>query len=115
MKIQSSSNKALDTIVDKIYNLLFGWLDSLFDDAYYEKTEEEIPKDKVEKPENVVDDKGQKVDMEDVEVAGDAKVIKFVPKVESEETETSEETAEEVIEDAFTVEIVPLEKEGFKL
>lgn len=125
MKITSaSSNSAsgmLNTIVDKIYNLLFGYLDSLFDDANYEKEESTIPKSQVEKPENMVDAEGHEIDPDEVEVTGDAKVIKFLPKmIEAEATEVSEEDVDEDVEpeaqvdpdlDPFTVTIKPMGKE----
>ena len=81
-----------DKIVDKLYNLIFGYLDSLFDDANYEKEEKTIPKSQVKTEEQYVDAKGQKIDPEDfvseetgepadytVEVAGDGRSIHMLP------------------------------------
>jgi hypothetical protein len=102
MKIQSSTNGMLNSIVDKIYNLLFGWLDSLFDDENYDKEESKIPKSKVETPKEVKDEKDQPVPQEDVEVKADAKVIHLLPKeVEGKETP-----------DEFTVKVIPIQVKG---
>lgn len=122
MKIKSVTAKSniLDTVVDKIYNLLFGYLDSLFDDANYEKEETTIPKSQVKTENEYVDSKGQKFNPEDfastevdedevdepteteVEVAGDGKAIHFLP-IEVEGQETPDE---------FTVETAPLDVFG---
>ena len=80
----------LDKIVDKLYNLIFGYLDSLFDDANYKKEEKTIPKSQAKPGKDYVDAKGQKFNPEDyadedtpsehtseVEVARDGKAIRF--------------------------------------
>lgn len=117
MKIKSVNAKSniIDTVVDKIYNLLFGYLDSLFDDATYEKEETTIPKSQVKPEKEYVDSKGQKFNPEDfasdevdepseteVEVTGDGKAIHFLP-IEVEGQETPDE---------FTVETAPLDVFG---
>ena len=108
----NAKSDLLDTIVDKIYNLIFGYLDSLFDDANYEKEEKTIPKSQVKTEEQYVDAKGQKIDPEDfvseetdepadytVEVAGDGKSIHMLP-IEVEGKETPDE---------FTIETAPID------
>ena len=100
----SSSNKMLDTLVDKIYNLFFGWIDSLFDDSYYEKEESTIPKSKAEKPKHPpIDEDGKPVEPDaEVEVTDDVKVIHFLPKeIENQEPK-----------DEFTIEITPATLNG---
>ena len=44
----SSASNIINNLVDKIYNLFFGYLDSLFDDDNYEKKEETIPTTAIE-------------------------------------------------------------------
>lgn len=101
MKTSTHSGKLLNSVVDKIYNLIFGWIDSLFDDANYETEESTIPKEKVEVPKRSVNKQGEHVNAEDIEVADDAKVIRLLPK-EVEERETKEEL------DEFTIKVVPV-------
>ena len=107
----------LNTIVDKIYNLIFGYLDSLFDDANYEKEEKTIPKSQAKPGNDYVDAKGQKVNPEDyatgeaeeeaeytteVEVTSDGKALHFLP-IEVEGKETPDE---------FTVDAIPVDVYG---
>ena len=111
-QIVNAKSDLLNTIVDKIYNLIFGYLDSLFDDANYEKEETTIPKSQVKTEEQYVDAKGQKIDPEDfvseetdepadytVEVAGDGRSIHMLP-IEVEGKETPDE---------FTIETAPID------
>lgn len=100
--MSSQSSNILDTLTDKIYNLIFSWLDSLFDDANYEKEEYKIPKSDVEKPEDPPIDEADEVNSEDVEVTGDGRQAKFSP------TEEGESEGK----DGFTVTVSPAEFHG---
>lgn len=111
----NAKSDLLNTIVDKIYNLIFGYLDSLFDDANYEKEEQTIPKSQAKPGNDYVDAKGQKINPEDydnednpaeytteVEVTGDGRALHFLP-IEVEGKETPDE---------FTVEATPVDVYG---
>lgn len=113
----TAKSDVFDKLVDTIYNLIFGYLDSLFDDANYEKEEKTIPKSQARPSNEYVNSKGQKVNPEDfateaeesesdhsaeVEVAEDGKSFHFLP-IEVEGKETPDE---------FTIEATPVDVYG---
>lgn len=113
----TAKSDVFDKIVDTIYNLIFGYLDELFDDSKYTQEEKTIPKSQVKPGKDYVNSKGQKVKPEDfateaeesesdhpeeVEVADDGKAIHLFPiDIEGED-----------IPDEFTVEAVPVDVYG---
>ena len=103
-KVITAKADLLDSIVDTLYNLLFGYLDSLFDDDQYEKEEKTVPKSKVKFTEDVVDSDSNEINAEDVEVTGEAKVIMFLPESA---TNSEDESPSDSNLDEFEILVAP--------